>query len=203
MRSLLRVFLGSGRNLSILVLSLNHLIIDIWIILEQIKSKLIEMFTDCFITLLFIFLCVTKSCEGKPDCFIGCVMFSITDNEFQWLTIPPQHLHWCILSCWETPVQIRLLLRSPQKSVKSCCKQAFASHPFLKIFFFFVCLSKYQFASSVQHQHGLYLHFPRCISCDLFMTFMFVTGWSGVDDARIDGRTFPGCSIRPLCQLHG
>lgn len=98
------------------------------------------MFTDCFITLLFIFLCVTKSCEGKPDCFIGCVMFSITDNEFQWLTIPPQHLHWCILSCWETPVQIRLLLRSPQKYVKSCCKQAFASHPLLKKkMFIFVC----------------------------------------------------------------
>lgn len=136
MRSLLRVFLGSGRNLSISVLSLNHLIIDIWIILEQTKSKLIDMFTDCFITLLFIFLCVTKSCEGKPDCFIGCGMFSITDNEFQWLTIPLQHLHWCILSCWETPVQIRLLLRSPQKYVKSCCKQAFASHPFKKNVYF-------------------------------------------------------------------
>lgn len=202
MRSLLRVFLGSGRNLSISVLSLNHLIIDIWIILEQTKSKLIEMFTDCFITLLFIFECVTKSCEGKPDCFIGCVMFSITDNEFQWLTIPLQHLHWCILSCWETPVQIRLLLRSPQKVWRVAANKHLLHTPLKKCLFLF---AKYQFASSVQHQHGLYLH----ISPDAYhvisswLLCLFVTGWSGVDDARIDGRTFPGCSIRPPCQLHG
>lgn len=85
-----------------------------------------------------------------------------------------------------------------------------------KCFKFLHCsqLSKYhssyfQYSDCVNPFLVMFTHFCPGLahilgSCYVFSSWLvFLTGWSGMDDARIDGWTFPGCSICPTCQCHG